>query len=340
METRDFDFELPEDLVALEPAATRDHSRLLVLRRGGLEDRCFYDLPSFLNEGDLLLLNNTKVLPVRFVGKKPTGGELDVLLVRKLAPGRWKGLWKSRYTGPLEVSERLSLELREDKEVQVLSDKSDTDIAGLMPLPPYIKRKPHEGDRERYQTVYAEKGFSIAAPTAGLHFTEELLEKIDRKGVLIRKITLNVGKGTFIPVKAARIEEHRMEEEEFEFSEGILSDMKRVKARGGKIFAVGTTTVRAIEGYLSGKAKNIHLNGLIKGSTDIFISPGYRFKAIDCLITNFHLPRSTPLMLASALAGRENLLRAYAHAVSSLYRFFSYGDAMLISDKSVSGKDF
>jgi S-adenosylmethionine:tRNA ribosyltransferase-isomerase len=341
MEVRAFDFTLPQDLIALEPASKRDASRLLVLSKKGIEHRFFYDLPGYLNRGDMLLLNDTKVIPVRLIGKKPSGGTLEILLVREKKEGLWDALWKGRYTGILKVSDSLSIELREGKEAILLAEHPRRSLLeeGLMPLPPYIKRRPHSGDRERYQTVYAERGQAIAAPTAGLHFTKELLEEIFKKGVLIRKITLNVGKGTFIPIKSERVEGHRMEEEEFELDTGIPHDIEKTKSSGGRVFAVGTTTTRALEGYLSGRYvsgdniwQNGRPNGRVKGRTDIFIYPGYRFKAVDSLITNFHLPRSTPLMLASALAGRERLLSAYREAVSRLYRFFSYGDAMLILD--------
>jgi len=337
MDTRDFDFFLPEELIALEPAPRRDASRLLILSHKGMGHGFFQDIPAYLDKGDMLLINDTKVMPVRLLGRKPSGGRLEVLLVREKAPHYWEALWKGRYTGPLKISDELSVELRAGKEARLIAQDPRLALLneGLMPLPPYIKRTPHEGDRERYQTVYAEKGFSIAAPTAGLHFTKELLEEIARSGVLIRKITLNVGKGTFIPIQSERVEEHRMKEEDFELDSSLPGEIEKVKSAGGKIFAVGTTTTRAIEGFLSGRyinPENFAQNGRIRGRTDIFIYPGYRFRAVDSLITNFHLPRSTPLMLASALAGRERLLSAYGEAVSRLYRFFSYGDAMLILD--------
>ena len=337
MDIRDFDFPLPEDLIALEPAPKRDASRLLVLSGKAIEHKFFYDLPSYLKKGDMLLINDTKVMPVRLIGKKPSGGRLELLLIREKEEGCWDALWKGRYTGPLKISDELSVELREGKVAFLLAENPRLALLkeGLMPLPPYIKRLPHEGDRERYQTVFAERGFSIAAPTAGLHFTKGLLEEIAKSGVHIRKITLNVGKGTFIPIRAERVEDHRMEGEDFEFDSALPDEIRRIKSQGGKIFSVGTTTTRAIEGFLSGRSvnpENLSRNGRVRGRTDIFIYPGYSFKAVDSLITNFHLPRSTPLMLASALAGRDRLLSAYREAVSGFYRFFSYGDAMLILD--------
>lgn len=365
MEVEDFNFDLPQELIALRPAQERDGSRLLALVNGKTEHRRFYEIPEYLEKGDLLLVNDTRVLPVRLLGRKKTGGLLEVLLVKKLENGsgghagagdhpkaeRWEALYRGRYTGQLKISEELSLEIMgQDREVEVISRSGLLEAlsaCGQMPLPPYIKRKPDETDKERYQTVYArsipgakENCGSIAAPTAGLHFTPGLLDKIKGKGVLVKNVTLHVGRGTFMPMKSVRVEEHKMEREYFEFDSFLADEIKDIKAAGGKVFAVGTTTTRAIESFFSGTYQPQKDTGTagsqnvekISGSTDIFIYPGYRFKAVDRLITNFHLPRSTPLMLASALCGKERLLKSYKEAISRGYRFFSYGDAMLLEE--------
>ncbi len=337
MEIREFDFPLPEALIALRPAQKRDESRLAVLRGSRLEHRRFRDLPEYLSKGDLLIINNTKVLPVRLTGEKPTGGKLEVLLARNLSGDTWEVLSKGGYTGSLRVSEHLSLELTGGGKARLLYEGDLKKIlydSGDMPLPPYIKRKPDGLDKERYQTVYARKEGSIAAPTAGLHFTPGLLDRLREKGVLVRELTLHVGRGTFAPIRADNLEDHRMEEEYFELDRTLPEEIEKTKKSGGRVFTVGTTATRAVEGYLSGNCGLLSSpNGRIMGTTGIFIYPGYNFRAADCLITNFHLPRSTPLMLASALCGRENLLGAYKECVNEGYRFFSYGDAMLILDR-------
>lgn len=333
MKVGDFDFSLPESLIAKEPVEPRDHCRLLVMDRDGrIEGRFFFDLPDYLREGDLLLLNNTKVFPARLTGRKNTGGKIEFLLVREVAPLKWEILCRDRFTGHISISEGFSAHI-EDGRIAIF--ECDGDFIerlwqhGEMPLPPYIKRRPDGRDREWYQTVFAETTGSIAAPTAGIHFTHELIERIKAKGVLVRFVTLHVGIGTFRPVKVEEVEEHRMEPEHFEIGRDVISAIEKTKSAQKKVFAVGTTTTRAVEGFFSGIQGKAH-NGSFKGMTDIFISPGYRFKVIDGLITNFHLPRSTPLFLTSALCGRENLMNAYRFAISREYRFFSYGDAMLI----------
>ena len=376
----DFSFPLPEDLIALRPAPRRDGARLMVLEEGGkIEHRRFHDLPQYLREGDMLLLNDSRVLPVRLAGRKKTGGRLEVLLVKKIGAEEekteksasegelWEVLYRGRYAGRLKISDDLELEL-EGGAAEGKADGAEAgprtarvfcrgdffDVlskCGAMPLPPYIKRPPDESDKERYQTVYCRgRGVaevlspgvfgSIAAPTAGLHFTPELLDRLRAGGVLVRSLTLHVGRGTFMPVKCREVGEHRMEREYFEFGRSLIDEINEVRRAGGRLCAVGTTTTRTIEGYFSGRCRLAPAgekngpaqNGKIAGSTDIFIHPGYRFQAVDMLVTNFHLPRSTPLMLASALAGRTALLSAYNNAVLSGYRFFSYGDAMLILD--------
>lgn len=336
MKATDFDFHLPEYLIARRPAVPRDSCRLLVLHRdGSMEHRRFSDLPEYLAEGDLLLLNDTKVFPARLMGTKQTGGKLEILLVEETEPDVWEVLARERYSGKVFISGRLLGEMFQGRS---LSLERGADFrktlweVGLMPLPPYIRRKPEEADKEWYQTVYAEREGSIAAPTAGLHFTDALLGEIGKKGVLMRFLTLHVGTGTFRPIKADKLEEHTMDEECFEFDKDLLQTVERTKESGKRLIAVGTTTSRAIEGFFGGKYRDDPpgRNGSIKGRTDIFIYPGHRFRAVDSLITNFHLPGSTPLMLTSALYGTGRLLEAYGRAVSMEYRFFSYGDAMLI----------
>ncbi|MCL4476669.1 MAG: tRNA preQ1(34) S-adenosylmethionine ribosyltransferase-isomerase QueA [Nitrospirae bacterium] len=359
MKVTDFDFYLPESLIAKRPATPRDSCRLLVLHRdGSSEHRRFFHLPEYLRKGDLLLLNNTKVFPARLTGKKQTGGRIEVFLVRETEPGVWEVLTRERYTGEIQIAEELSGEMFQGRSLKFHSGAEHAwDFRkvlwnlGSMPLPPYIKRKPEEMDKEWYQTVYASREGSIAAPTAGLHFTSELLSTLKEKGVLVRSLTLHVGTGTFKLLRVENPEEHRMDAEFFEIGSDLLETIREVKESGRRLVSVGTTTTRAIEGFLSGRYRRIETkkrgNGdrgsvllpsvpasprhtRICGSTDIFIYPGYQFKAVDSLITNFHLPGSTPLMLTSAFSGVRNLLDAYRSAVSMEYRFFSYGDAMLI----------
>ncbi len=333
MKTSEFDFPLPADLIAERPLKRRDGSRLLVLGRdGSVKHRRFYDLPGFLQSGDMLLLNNTRVMPARLRGRKRNGRELEILLTRNVSGRKWEIMSRGRYTGPLEISGAFRAEIYRGETAELHHEGDLGDVlreAGEMPLPPYIRRRAGELDRERYQTVYAEHEGSIAAPTAGLHFTKGLLKKLEEKGVLIRYLTLHVGRGTFTPIRAERLEEHRMEEEAFEMPSSLADEIRSLK---GSLIAVGTTTTRAVEGFMSNRfaPSAASGNGVVRGGTDIFIRPGYRFRAVSGLLTNFHLPRSTPLMLASALSGGKNLLRAYAEAVDRSYRFFSYGDAMLI----------
>jgi S-adenosylmethionine:tRNA ribosyltransferase-isomerase len=334
MRTAEFDFPLPEELIASEPLPERDSSRLMVLRRegdGDPEHLNFSKLPGLLDAGDLLVLNRTKVLPMRLRGTKRNGLPLEILLIRNLEGKNWEVMSKGQYTGRLEISDRINAHL-EKGEVAELDYEGDLrDILwadGEMPLPPYIKRRAHDGDKGRYQTVYATQEGSIAAPTAGLHFTPGLIRTLEDRGVLVRYLTLHVGKGTFTPVRAESLDGHEMEREFFDIDRTLLEDIEK---RKGRLVAVGTTSTRALEGFLSGQYEAAESsNGMFRGSTSIFIHPGYRFRAVDALLTNFHLPRSTPLMLASAFCGRKKLLHAYSEAVSGSYRFFSYGDAMLI----------
>jgi S-adenosylmethionine:tRNA ribosyltransferase-isomerase len=333
-----FDFSLPESLIALRPAPRRDHARLMVLRSdGGLEDRRFWHLPEYLRRGDILVLNKTRVLPVRLVGRREDGRPLDILLVRPLKGARWECLSRGKHTGRVSIGEGFWAFLTEGRTAELHYEGTLEEVLmrdGRMPLPPYIKRPSRAEDHQWYQTVYAREAGSIAAPTAGLHFTAGLLADIERKGVAVRYLTLHVGKGTFVPVRTEKVQEHRMEAEYFEIETSLLEE---VSSRRGRLVAVGTTTTRALEGLLSGaKSTRGNGNGLVRGETDIFIRPGHAFRAVDALVTNFHLPRSTPLMLASALAGRERLLEAYRHAVEQSYRFFSYGDAMLIEKRTTA----
>lgn len=364
MKAADFDFHLPEGLIAKKPSDKRDLSRLLVLHRNGeIDHRTFSNLPAYLNEGDLLLLNNTKVFPARLTGIKPTGGRFEFLLVKEIGIDKWEILSRGKYRGEISIAEGFSANIENQTALFSYSGDLMENLwrYGDMPLPPYIKRKPEPADREWYQTVYAEKEGSIAAPTAGLHFTSGLIEKIKDKGVKVRALTLHVGIGTFKPIKTENLNEHSMDSEYFEIGKEIIEDIKKTKACGKRVFSVGTTTTRAIEGYMSGRwAKHDtrcripssagrlrrqdagcrienrescivhHESQNICGYTNIFIYPGYEFRVVDSLITNFHLPGSTPLMLASAFCSAEKLSGAYSIAVSQKYRFFSYGDAMLI----------
>ena len=339
MKKSDFDFYLPEELIAQTPLEKRDSSRLLVLDKatGALEHRHFYELLEFLNEGDCLVLNNSRVLPARLIGARETGGAVELVLLRDLGEGRWECLSRpGRKTKPgtklvfgggeltaevESVAEGGNRIVRFDYEgifLEVL------ERLGKMPLPPYIKEELN--DPERYQTVYSRELGSAAAPTAGLHFTQELLDKIAAKGVKVCYVTLHVGLGTFRPVKEDEIEQHEMHSEFCIVPEDTARIISETKRRGGRVIAVGTTSCRTLESF----AKDDGTIEPSSGWTDIFIYPGYKFKCIDALVTNFHLPESTLIMLVSALAGREHVLNAYKVAVEERYRFFSFGDAMFI----------
>lgn len=346
MKTADFDFALPEHLLAVRPADQRDRSRLLVLHRDdSCDHRTFRDIDDYLNPGDLLILNTTKVFPARLVGRKPGGGKLDLLLIRPREDATvWEVLYRTRYLGPVAIDAfRAELfetagtdDSRPVRCLRFLDLHAEAIEAmlwkhGAMPLPPYIKREPDEHDKVRYQTVYAKTSGSIAAPTAGLHFTHELLDHLRNKGVQIGELTLHVGIGTFLPVKAERLADHAMLPEQFSIADSLFETIRRTKERGGRVIPVGTTATRALEGVASGRYHEVrHAEGILHGSTDIFIHPGHRFLIADGLVTNFHLPRSTPLMLVSALRGWDAIYKAYNKAIAIGYRFFSYGDAMLI----------
>ena len=339
LKTSDFNYYLPSELIAQTPVTPRDASRLLVLgrRTGAVGHRHFYDLPELLRPGDLLVMNDSRVLPARLLGrKKDTGASVELLLLRPIDNTHWEVLVhpgrKLREGAEVVFSPELSATVQSVEEGGnrvaefhfAGSFYEIIDRLGLMPLPPYIKEKLQ--DRERYQTVYADPLGSSAAPTAGLHFTPELLERVRSVGVGTAFLTLHVGVGTFRPVKAANVEEHRMHAEHFTLSAETAESINETKARGGWVIAVGTTTVRTLESVARG---GLPL-AAESGSTDIFITPGFEFRVIDGLVTNFHLPESTLLMLVSAFCGRENILEAYRIAVEERYRFFSFGDAMLI----------
>ena len=335
----DFYFDLPEELIAQTPLEKRDSSRMLHLDRqtGEIEHRHFYELPEYLRKGDCLVLNDTRVLPARLLGCRSSGGGVELVLLRDLGEGRWECL--SRPGRKTKPGTELSFGDGElTATVEAVAEGGNRIVRfhydgiflevlerlGKMPLPPYIKEELQ--DAERYQTVYSRELGSAAAPTAGLHFTPELLDEIAKKGVKICYVTLHVGLGTFRPVKEDEIEDHEMHSEFCVVSPETADTVNTVKKSGGRVIAVGTTSCRTLESFTDEDGT------LRPGSrwTNIFIYPGYRFKCIDALITNFHLPESTLIMLVSALAGRENILRAYETAVKERYRFFSFGDAMLI----------
>lgn len=336
MRTTDFDFDLPPASIAQEPAP-RGESRLLVLDRTGPERHSHVrDLPRLLRPGDLLVLNDTRVIPARLYGRSAGGGKMEILLVEPLGENEWDALVKpGRRAKPgtrFEIGEGLTAEVvdkREDGRYRLRFSQPvepHLERLGHIPLPPYIHRPDTPEDRERYQTVYASRPGAVAAPTAGLHFTEELLREIETAGIEIARVTLHVGIGTFKPVSAERIEEHRMERERYEIGEETAGALRRAREAGRRIVAVGTTVVRTLEGAALAGGGEVRAGS---GSTDLFITPGFQFQVVDALLTNFHLPRSTLLMLVSAFAGRERVLAAYQEAVREGYRFYSYGDAML-----------
>ncbi|MGG3194586.1 tRNA preQ1(34) S-adenosylmethionine ribosyltransferase-isomerase QueA [Priestia aryabhattai] len=336
-----FDFHLPEELIAQTPLEQRDASRLMVLNKetGSVKHHMFHDLLDYVQEGDCLVLNDTRVLPARLFGtKEDTGANIEVLLLKQTQGDTWETLVKPAK----RVKEGTVISFGDGRLTAVCKETSDQggrllefnyqgifyevlEQLGEMPLPPYIKER--LDDQERYQTVFAREQGSAAAPTAGLHFTEEMLEQLKEKGVHIAFLTLHVGLGTFRPVSVDDLEEHDMHSEFYQVSEGTAALLNSVREKGGRIISVGTTSTRTLETIAT------EHNGKFvasSGWTNIFIFPGYEFKAIDGMITNFHLPKSTLIMLVSALAGRENVISAYEQAVAEKYRFFSFGDAMLI----------
>ncbi len=340
LRTADFDYELPTELIAQEPPAERGASRLLVVRRDGgeLEDRRFSDLPSLIPSGDLLILNTTRVRHARLLGTRPSGAPAEVLLIHPGAePGTWVAMGKPG--SALRPGKRIILGAGAEVEtIAVLEDgnrlvrfvglPADEAIAchGRLPLPPYIRRAASDVDEQRYQTVYASQEGSVAAPTAGLHFTDALLDSLHARGVTVGRLDLEVGPGTFKPVETDDPAAHPMHPERFTIPPLLVSQAAAARERGARIWAVGTTVVRALESAADD-------DGALRpgsGETRLLIVPGHRFHLVDRLLTNFHLPRSTLLMLVSALAGRERVMAAYRHAVAERYRFYSYGDAMVI----------
>jgi S-adenosylmethionine:tRNA ribosyltransferase-isomerase len=335
----DYRFDYPDELIAAQPAPTRDASRLFVLHKqsGEFEHRRFPDLPSYFSEGDCIVLNRSRVLPARILGKKETGGKIDLLLVEEREDGTWSAL---------------SADLKEGRSFSLGGDITGTALArsdsngwivrfsvrdlkpylrdnGFAPLPPYIRRRRREtgepggSDLERYQTVYAAEEGSIAAPTAGLHFTPALLDNLRSRGVSVVEILLHVGLGTFLPVTASDVRDHAMLPESFSIDDRAITAIREAKKRGKKVVAVGTTVTRTLETYGENNTRTA-------GKTSLYITPGHRFKILDGLVTNFHQPESTPLLLASAFAGKSNIMRAYREAIKEKYRLFSYGDSMLI----------
>lgn len=338
MQLSEFDFPFDPTLVALQPVSPRDRARLLVLdrRTDRLAHRLVADLPSLLNPGDLLVVNDTKVLAARVSGiKKQTGTAVEVLFVRDLGDSRWeimvKGSFRIGQVIEFDRQSRATIVKRDATGTEVVVDSSAPvtqlfEARGVMPLPPYIKRAATQEDHDWYQTVFAEHAGAIAAPTAGLHFTEDLLQRLNASGINVAAVTLRVGPGTFKPVTTERIEDHQMGAETFTISEATVNAVQKTKRGGGQVVAVGTTVVRTLETVMKEKGELVPMSG----DSRLFITPGFQFKVVDALMTNFHLPRTTLLMLVSAFAGIEQMRAAYGEAVKERYRFYSYGDAMLI----------
>jgi S-adenosylmethionine:tRNA ribosyltransferase-isomerase len=349
-----FDFDLPEDLIALRPARPRDSARLLHMRANGVfEDRVVHDAPELFRPGDVLVFNDTRVIPARLAGvrvRDETSVAVEATLLKRLSPSRWTALAKPGKR--LREGDRIRFGEMDDRacllgaldatvaakgeegEITLAFDLAGPDLdaaiaaAGAMPLPPYIagKRAPDEQDMSDYQTFYAQEDGAVAAPTAGLHFTRELFEQLTDRGVWCMRVTLHVGAGTFLPVKAEDTAEHVMHSEWRSIPDGVAFEINRAKSEGRRVIAIGTTALRSIESAAD-ESGRVHA---MAGETDIFITPGYRFRVVDGLWTNFHLPRSTLFMLVSAFAGLERMKAAYAHAIQARYRFYSYGDASLI----------
>ena len=343
MRVADFSFDLPDELIARFPKADRTSSRLLSLNgpTGEIEHKIFSDILELVNENDLLVFNNTKVIPARMFGQKESGGKVEVLVERVLDEHRvLSHIRASKSPKPgnvliLEGKAKAIMVARHDTLFELEFDRSENvlDIlndVGHMPLPPYIDRPDNEADRERYQTVYGEKPGAVAAPTAGLHFDDELMAALKDKGVQMAFVTLHVGAGTFQPVRVESVDEHIMHSEYIEVPQDVVDAVASTKAKGGRVIAIGTTSVRSLE-----SAAKIHGGKLDTyfGDTDIFIFPGYQFNVVDAMVTNFHLPESTLIMLVSAFAGQDNIMGAYNTAIEQQYRFFSYGDAMFLTRK-------
>ena len=344
MRVTDFSFELPDELIARYPMAERTSSRLLSLHgnSGQLGDQQFTDILDMVNPGDLMVFNNTRVIPARLFGQKETGGKLEVLVERMLDDKRILAHVRSSKSPKvdskicLDGGYQMTMLARHDAlfELELNDDKSILEVleeVGHMPLPPYIDRPDEDADKERYQTVYNNTPGAVAAPTAGLHFDDELLLKLKEKGVDTAFVTLHVGAGTFQPVKVDDILDHKMHSEWAEVSQEVVDKVANTKAAGGRVIAVGTTSVRSLES--AARASEAELQAFC-GDTDIFIYPGYQFQVVDAMVTNFHLPESTLIMLLSAFAGFDEVKNAYQHAIAQKYRFFSYGDAMFVTKKA------
>lgn len=339
-----FDYELPTELIAQEPLPQRDASRMLIVERAKQRwtDSHFRELPQQLESGDLLVINNTRVFPARLIGRRePSGGRVEILLVRELEPDLWEALIKPgrrlrkgdevSFKGAhltAQISDEPGKELRQLRLQSTRSLNSVLDEFGEMPLPPYISRPTGSSaaDRERYQTLFAKARGAIAAPTAGLHFTPDVVDQIAARGLRLAEITLHVGYGTFEPVRVDDTEQHEVSAERYEIDNAAAQAINETKIKGGRVIAVGTTTTRALESAVN----EMGFLDPIQGSASLTIVPGYKFRVVDGLLTNFHLPRSSLLMLLSAFAGHELILSAYRHAVASRYRFYSYGDCMLV----------
>ena len=331
-----YDYQLPKELIAKYPVEPRDSCKLMVLNRKdkSIEHRIFRDIAEYLEEGDLLVLNDTKVIPARLFGRKETGSKIEVLLLNQISDNIWEAL--GRNIRKIKIGQKIIfgddfygelLEKNQDGKIKIkfysnIGIKEAINKYGHIPLPPYIEREDEKRDRELYQTVFAKKEGAVASPTAGLHFTERLLKELKGKGINIAFITLHVGIGTFKPIKTEDITEHKMHEEYYQIPDETIELIKETKKKNKRVIAVGTTVVRALETY--GKSFKS------EGFSDIFIYPPFDFKVVDSLITNFHLPKSTLLLLVSAFAGRDFIMDAYMEAIKRKYRFFSYGDAMLI----------
>ena len=347
MNVSEFDYDLPPDRIAQQPAGERDASRLLVLERGtgAVSHRVFREIGEELRRGDLLVLNDTKVLPARLFARKETGGRVEVLLVEPLPDALGRAVWRAILSGGRSLRPGVQLDVTGSLAVEVLEREGDTFrvalraegdpaalawAAGTVPLPAYIERSEDDPraalDRERYQTVYAREPGAVAAPTAGLHFTAELLDALRARGIDVAALTLHIGPGTFLPVRTEDVASHTLHEEGFDLPKAAVDAVEAARARGGRVVAVGTSVARTLEAAASDGGAIAAGNG----RTSLFIYPGYRFRVVDALVTNFHLPRSTLLMLVCALAGTEVTLGAYRDAVRRGYRFYSYGDAMLV----------
>ncbi len=343
MKTEEYTYDLPRELIAQYPLQQRDASRLLAFFKdeGRIEHRRFNEIADFFKEGDLLVLNDTKVIPARLLGKKETGGKVEVLLAERLGNSNGTEVWKTLINPSKSIKIKGTISFGNGLNAEVV-DRSDglwklvfsatgrvrdaLEQVGTMPLPPYINRLADERDNESYQTVFAKREGAIAAPTAGLHFTTELLTHLEDMGVDCRFLTLHVGPGTFLPVKSEHVKDHSMLPEYYEMDEETFEAVKDKKAKGERIIAVGSTATRALEASVVDGWEEPRINGL----TDLFIYPGYKFKVISGMITNFHLPRSTLLMLVAALIGRDAAMTVYNEALKMRYRFYSYGDAMMI----------